>query len=168
MRQDVDVQGTTMTTCFNEKEGWTINPMMGSGAPEVMPEAQYNAGKDQIVVGGPFVNYTEKGYKAELVGNEAVGDVNAFKIKLTASDNTSSTYYFDPNNSYLIKSIQQADMQGQSVENITTYSDYKPTEGYSMPYKINTDIGGQFSMAMTVTKVELNKPVDEAVFAKPQ
>lgn len=169
MRQDMEVSGSTITNCYNDKGGWTINPMAGSGSAEAMPEAQYNSGKDEIVIGAPFINYAEKGYKAELVGNESVGDVSAFKIKMTSPSNTSSTYFFDPKTFNLIKAIQQADMQGQTVENVVTFSDFKQVEGYTLPYKMSTDIGGgQFSMAMTVTKVELNKPVDEAIFAKPQ
>jgi hypothetical protein len=169
MRQDMDVQGSAMVTCINDKEGWTINPMMGSGSAETMPESQYNSGKNQIVIGAPFVNYAEKGYKAELMGTEAVGSVKAFKIKMTAPDNMEATYFFDPGTHYLLKSVQQQDMQGQLVENIISFSDYRQTDGYYIPFKTSMDIaGGQFTMDMTVTKVELNKPVDEKIFARPQ
>ena len=55
------------------------------------------------------------------------------------------------------------------TDNAMTFSDYKEVEGYFVPYKIDMDMaGGQFTMAMTVTKVELNKPVDETIFNKPQ
>jgi len=169
MKQELDIQGSLMTTCYTDKGGWSINPMAGSTSAETMPEGQYNTGKEQIVVGAPFVNYAEKGYKVELLGNEAVGDVSAFKIKMTSPDNVSAIYYFDPNTSYLVKSTQDVEMQGQLIDNVMTYSDYKPSEGYSMPFKIDMVMaGGQFSMTMTVTKVELNKPVDEAIFTKPQ
>ncbi len=169
MKQEMDVMGSPMITCFTDKGGWSINPMTGGTAPEDMPANQYNSGKEQIVVGAPFVNFSEKGYKTELLGTEAVGDVNAFKIKLTSPDSISATYYFDPNTSYLIKSISESEMQGQMIDNVITYSDYKPAEGYTLPYKMEMVIaGGQFSMTMAVTKVELNKPVDEAIFAKPQ
>jgi hypothetical protein len=169
MRQDMEVSGSTITNCINDKGGWTINPMTGSSSAEAMPEAQYKSGRDEIVVGAPFTNYAEKGYKVELVGNEPVGDVTAFKVKMSTPDNTSSMYFFDPKTFYLIKTVQQTDMQGQTVENVITFSDFRQVEGYTLPYKISTDMaGGQFSMAMTVTKVELNKPVDEAIFAKPQ
>jgi len=169
MRQDMDISGSAMTTCYNDKGGWSINPMAGSTTPEAMPETQYNAGKDQIVIGAPFINWIEKGYKAELAGNEAVGAVNAYKLNLIATDGTSSVYYFDPNTSYLIKSVQMIEMQGQMIDNQITYSDYRQTEGYAVPYKMEMNIaGGQFQMAMTVNKVELNKPVDEAIFSIPQ
>jgi hypothetical protein len=169
MKQEIDVQGSLMITCLTDKGGWSINPMAGGTTPEDMPAGQYNSGKEQIVVGGPFVNFAEKGYKVELMGTEAVGAVNAFKIKMTSPDSISAVYFFDPNTFYLIKSLQETEMQGQKMDNEITYSDYKQADGYSMPYKMDMVIaGGQFTMTMAVTKVELNKPVDETIFAKPQ
>jgi hypothetical protein len=169
MKQDMDIMGNIITTCYSDKGGWSINPMTGATSPEAMPEAQYNSGKDQIVVGAPFIDYAEKGYKAELIGTETVDTVNAYKIKMTAPDSTSSVYYFDPGTSYLIKAIQSMEMQGQMTDNEITYSDYRQVEGYAVPYKMDMNIaGGQFQMAMIVSKVELNKPVDEAIFSKPQ
>jgi hypothetical protein len=169
MKQEIEIMGSLMITCYTDKGGWTINPMTGATSPEDMPEAQYNSGKEQIVVGAPFINYAEKGYKAELLGSEAIDSVNAYKINLTSPDSISSLYYFDPNTFYLVKSVQEADMQGQTVENIITFSDYKQAEGYAMPYKMNMDMaGGQFTMTMTVNKVELNVPVNDSIFTKPQ
>jgi hypothetical protein len=61
------------------------------------------------------------------------------------------------------------DMQGQMTDNEITFSDYKQTDGYAVPCKMEMNIaGGQFQMVMTVSKVELNKPVDEAIFSMPQ
>lgn len=169
MRQDIDISGSTITNCYSDTGGWSVNPMTGGTSPEAMPEGQYKSGKGQIVVGAPFINYAEKGYKAELTGTEAVGTVNAYKIKITAPDSTSSVYFFDPGTSYLIKSVQMMEMQGQMMDNEITYSDYRQVEGYAVPYKMGMNIaGGQFQMAITVSKVELNKPVDETIFAKPQ
>jgi hypothetical protein len=167
MRQDMDIMGSTITQCYTDKGGWSINPMGGGTTPEDMTEAQYNSAKDEIVVGAPFINYAEKGYKAELLGTDTVNKANAFKIKLTSPNNTSAVYFFDPTTFYLVRAMQQAEMQGQMVDNTVTYSDYRQTEGYSLPYKVNTDMGGQFAMVMTVTKVELNKSVSDTLFVKP-
>jgi len=166
-KTDMEVMGSNMITCITDKGGWSINPMMGTGSAEDMPEAQYNASRDQIFIGAPFATYSGKGYKAELIGSEAVGDVNALKLRLTAPDNTSGVYYFDPGTGYLVKAVAQADMQGQMVENVTTYSDYRTTDGYTLPYKTSMNMGGQMDMTSTVTKVEVNIPVDIAIFEKP-
>jgi hypothetical protein len=168
-KQEIDIMGSLMITCYTDKGGWSINPMTGATTAEDMPEAQYNSGKDQIVIGAPFVNFAESGYKAELLGSEAIDSVNVYKINVTSPDSISSLYYFDSNTYYLIKSVQEADMQGQMVENIIFFSDYRLTDGYAMPYKMDMDMaGGQFTMSMTVTKVELNVPVDETIFTKLQ
>lgn len=169
MKQETEVMGTTMATCYTDKGGWSINPMTGSTSAEVMPDAQYKAGKDQITIGAPFINYAMNGYKIELVGNEQVGTVNAYKVKFTSPDSISSVYYFDPATNYMIKSVQQSEMQGQKTNIAITYSDFRQVEGYAIPYKMDMDIAdGQFTMGMQVTKVELNKPVNDSIFTKPQ
>ena len=168
MKQEMEVMGSNMVTCITDKGGWTINPMTGGTSPEDMPAAQYNSGKAQITIGAPFLNYAETGYKAELAGTDTIAKVTALKIKLTGPDNTAAFYFFDPNSFLLLKSISQAESQGQMVENIVLYTDYKQTDGYTMPYKMNMDMaGGQFNMTMNVTKVELNKPVNDSIFIKP-
>lgn len=168
MRQDMEIMGSTMTTCITDVDGWSINPMTGSTSAEPIPEAQYKAGKDQIFVGEPFLNYAAKGYKVELLGNEAVAGADAYKIKMTSPDEISVTYYFDAATHLLVKTIQQTDMQGQMVENETIFSDYQDTEGILQPRKMEMSIaGGQFLMTASITKIEVNKPVEEAFFAKP-
>jgi len=168
MKTEMDIMGNIITTCYTDKEGWSINPMTGNTAAESMPESQYKTGRDNIFIGGPFINYAESGYKAELLGTEAIGDVTAYKIKITLPDSSSIVYYFDPNTFYLIRSVQQADMQGQMVENVITFSDYQQVQGFSMPYSMEMSIaGGQLMITSKVTKVEINVPVDEAIFAKP-
>jgi len=163
-KQEIEIMGAKIVSCFTDQGGWSINPMMGSGTAEAMPEAQYLAGKDQIVIGAPFVNYKESGYQAEITGNETVGDVEAVKIKMTSPANISATYYFDPSTGYLVKAIQPGDMG----ETVATYSDYRQVEGYAMPFKVENNIGGgQFVMTMTINTVEVNKAVDESIFQKP-
>lgn len=166
-KMEIDMMGSTIVTCFNEKEGWSVNPFMGSSSPVTMSESQFKAGKDQIYIGAPFVFYAEKGYKAELLGSEAVGDINAWKIKMTSPESISVIYFFDPTTGYLVKNIQQAEMQGSPVENIITFSDYRISDGFPQPYKMHMSVGGQFEMTMTISKIVANITVDEAIFVKP-
>jgi hypothetical protein len=167
-RQDIDIMGNTMTTCYNDKGGWSLNPMTGSTTAEVMPDAQYKSGKDGIFVAGPFLDFSQRGYKAEVLGNETVDSINAVKIKVTSPDTISTVYLFDTVTGHLIKALQQMEVQGQMTDIEVKYSDFRQTDGFTMPYKMEMFIPTmQFSMTNTVTKVELNNPVDEAIFAKP-
>ena len=87
---------------------------------------------------------------------------------MTSPDNISSVYYFDAATGLLVKSVAQAEMQGQMVDNETIFSDYREVEGMLQPFKMVLNMaGGQFVMTATMTKIEVNKPVDEAIFAKP-
>ena len=53
------------------------------------------------------------------------------------------------------------------VDNILTFSDYRQADGYTHQHKIHMNMGGMFETTMVTKKVEINKPVDEAIFAKP-
>ena len=169
MRTVIEIAGQNITSCFTDKEGWVINTMTGNSSAEIMPRAQYNLGKDQIIVGGPFINYAEKGYKVELRGTDIVANVNSYKIEFTSPDSILSVYFFDSKTFYLVRAVSQSVSMGQIVPSITNYSDFRQTDGYTIPYKTEIYLPeGQFVNDMTVTKVELNKPVDELIFKKPE
>lgn len=165
-RTDMDFNGSLITTCVTDKGGWSVNPMSGSSTPEDMTELQYNRSKDQIYIGAPFTIYKDKGYKAELAGNDMIGTANTIKVKLIAPDKTTTTYWFDSETGYILKSVTPGEMQGQEVEFETTYSDYRPVNGLQIPFKVTTNMGGMVEMTGEVIKAEVNKPVDAGFFAK--
>jgi hypothetical protein len=132
-----------------------------------MPPSHYNLGKAQIVIGGPFINYAEKGYKAELIGTDSL--IGAYKIKFTSPDTINTVYYIDNRTFMLLQEMSKSVAMDQLVESTTYYSDYRQTDGYTIPYKTELSLaGGQFVNNMTVTKVEFNIPVDEVIFKKPE
>ena len=164
-KTETDFNGQKIIQCYTDKGGWMVNPMMGAPDPTPMPEDQYKANKPNIYVGGALYDYAAKGSKVEMMGK----DGDAYKIKLTTKDNVEFAYVID-GTSFLIKSMTtKGDMQGQPVDVTTSLSDYKKTDvGYMIPYTINIDLGGQFSLTINVKKVELNKTIDPAVFDMPK
>jgi hypothetical protein len=169
LKTEIDVGGTVVVMCYTDTAGWQINPMTGNYESEWMPADQYKANRDDIFIGGPFISdYTANGYKVELMGQESVGTVNAYRINVVSPANSEASYYFDPETWYLIKKVQKAEMMGQSMDIITTLSNYqKPENGYPMPYTLETNYGGQFFLLSNINKVELNQPVEMVVFEKP-
>jgi hypothetical protein len=165
MKMELDINGSTVVNCLTDQGGWTINPMMGMTGPQDMPEEQYNLAKYQIQIGAPFIFYAEKGFKAELVGEETVGDSKALRIKITSPENSVSEYFFDTDSGYLIRAIQPGDMG----ETISTFSDYRKDGGYVSPYNIEISAGGgQVEILMKTLKTEVNQPVDESIFNRPE
>lgn len=162
-KSEVEFNGASIVSCFNDKSGWSVNPMMGGSDPQAMPDGMYKSGKIQIYLNGGLVDYAAKGYKAELAGK----DGDNIKIKLTGDGN--ETYYFiDPSNYYITKSVVKSEMMGQSVDVTTTYSDYKKTDfGVVLPFAKNIDMG-MFQLAQKVSKVEVNKAIDAKIFDMPK
>lgn len=166
-RSESDVNGQKIVQVVTDKGGWMVNPMMGSADPQVLPEEQIKSGQDQIYA-VPLLDYADRGGKAELLGQEKVGDVNAYKVKVTDKNNVATTYYFDPATYYLIQQVRSAEMMGQQMDITTTYADFKKTDyGWVVPMTMKLDMGGQFSMDMKVNSVDVNKDVDPKVFDMP-
>ena len=164
-KNETEFNGTKIVQCFTDKGGWAINPMAGASTPQAMPEDVYNSGKGQLNIGGPLFDYAAKGSKIELFGK----DGNAYKIKLTSKENVESVYLIDSTTFLPVSMTSKGKMQDQDVDIITKFSDFRKTDlGYMIPYAIDLDIGGQFTLAIAVKKVELNKTIDPAVFEMPK
>jgi hypothetical protein len=164
-KTETDFNGSKIVQCYNGKGGWNVNPMAGAADPTPMSDDEYNAGKEEIHMGGALYDYAAKGSKVELMGK----DDATYKIKLTSKENAESVYVIDAN-TYLIKTAtRKGKMQGQDVDVTTTFSDYRKTDvGYMIPYALDVDFGGQFSLSIAVKKVELNKTIDPAIFEMPK
>jgi len=164
-KNEVEFNGTKIVQCYTDKGGWTINPMTGAATATAMPDDVYNTGKGNINVADALYDYAARGSKVELVGK----DGNAYKIKVTSKEKVETVYLVD-STTYLITSVAtKGKMQDQEVDVTTKLSDYRKTElGVEMPYAYDIDLGGQFSIAIAVKKVELNKTIDPAVFAMPK
>ena len=166
-KMEMEIMGAVVATCITDQGGWTINPMTGGSSAEDMPEETYKDSKSQIYIGGPFTIYKEQGYTAELLGKEKVSGKEASKVQLTAPWGKTSVFYFDEATGYLVKSAEETEAQGQVMETVIIYSDYKEVGGMLIPHTLDLDVGGMFQMTSKVTKAEVNQPVDPAVFAKP-
>lgn len=164
-RTEMSFNGTKMVQCYTVKDGWAVNPMAGISDPTPMPDDQYQAGRNQIYVGGDLHDYETSGSKFELLSK----DSNTYTIKQTTKEKVEITYVFDAA-TYLIKSTtRKGNVQGQDVNITTNLSDYRKTDaGLMVPYAISVDFGGPFTVNIAVNKVEVNKPVDPDICAMPK
>lgn len=162
-KTETEFNGMKMVQCITDKGGWAVNPMNG-GSAEAMPEEQYKSGKAQLDPGGELFDYAAKGSTVELQGK----DGNLYKLKLVTKEKSETTYFIDPATYFISKMVKKGNVMGQDVEITIQFTDYKKTDfGYVIPYTINTDLG-QFQLATTITKVEINKTIDPAVFVMPK
>lgn len=164
-RAEVNFNGGKMVQCYTAKGGWMVNPMAGMNDPSPMSDDQYQAGKNEIYVGGDLHDYAAAGNKLDLLAKDA----DAYTIKLTTKEGTETTFVIDAA-TYMIKSVtRKGKLQGQEMNITTSLSDYRKTDlGLLVPYAISVDFGGQFSFNITVDKVEINKTIDPAICDLPK
>ena len=161
-RSEADINGSKIIQCYTDKGGWSINPFAGVTDAAPMPDDQYQAGKDDILVGGSLLNYKANGYTAELLPK----DGNNYPVKITAGKQV-TTYFIDANTNLLNKITSTVSVQGQATDVTTAYSNYQKTDfGYLAPYKIDVDLG-QIQLAYTVKSIAVNKDVDSKIFDMP-
>lgn len=165
-KMDMDIMGYQSVSCYNDKEGWSTDPMSGSTLQ--MPDDQYKLGKGQIYVGGGLEYYKDLGLTAELVGRADIKGVNAYQVRVSVDGtDVSSDQFFDPETHLLIRSITTVDAQGSKLDLVTDYKDYKEVEGgIVLSHVQEIDFGGQMSMDNTISAVEVNIPVDPAIFER--
>ena len=161
-RVDITAMGMSGYVITTPTAGWQFMPFMGQTAAEALPEDAVKESADEFDLHGSLLNYKEKGNTVELVGKEAVDGTECFKVKLTTKLGKTRTLFIDPKNYYLIRLVQKANVMGQEQEVTVNYGDFKKTEdGYVFAHSI----GGAFGQGdMVVTKIEVNKPVDEKLF----
>ena len=163
-RNESEFNGQKIIQVATGNGGWMVNPMAGATDPQPLPADAAKAAKEQIYV-VPLLNYASRGAKAEMLGQEKVGNVNAYKVKVTTKDSAATTYYFDPSTYYVVQTVRSGEMMGQPVDITTTYSDFKKTDyGWVVPQNTEINMGGQFSMTAKVNKVDVNPTVDASIF----
>jgi len=125
----------------------------------------------------PFLNYKEKGYSVELLGNETIDGAETFKIKLTKEpvtidgkeEESVSFYFFDTENFVPIvvqNEIKSGPYKGQMGE--AKMSDYQEVDGIYFPFSLSQGLKGQPGQAITLDKIELNPVIDDALFKFPE
>ena len=164
-RLDSEVNGSKITQVFTDKGGWMINPFMGGTTPQAIPDDVYKQSKERLDVGGPLFNYAAKGTKVVLDGTEA----GAYKLKVTTADSVEMELFIDSASYNLVKVVSSATMMGQTMDVTTTFSDFKKSDfGVVFPNTTEISYGGQFDITSKVKKLEINQPVDPAIFEMPK
>jgi hypothetical protein len=160
-----EVNGQTLIQVFTDKGGWQVNPFAGATTPTALPDDLYKQGKSRVDATGLLYNYAAKGNKVEFLGKEG----NDYKLKVTSSDSTETTVFIDGTTYYMTKALASANMMGQTMEVTTTFSNFKKNDfGIVYPYTIEISYGGQFNITTTVKKIDINKPIDPAIFVMPK
>ena len=165
MRIEFEAMGTKNVQVITAKGGWMFLPVQQQQAPVDSDPADLADAQRDLDLTGELVDYKTKGHTAELIGKETIDGKELYKIKLTRKDASISNYFVDPANWYVTKRTTAKSIQGQEIEIVENFSDFKKSgNGYVYAAAVE-----QLPMGMKInyTKVDINTPVDEKVFEKP-
>ncbi|HEX5153897.1 MAG TPA: hypothetical protein VFW07_20770 [Parafilimonas sp.] len=163
-KNESEFAGQNFVTVVTDTGGWKINAYEGASDPTALSDDEFKRYSDEIYTTDPLANYAANGGKVELVGQEQVNNVNAYKLKYTNKYGLETFYYIDPATWYIIQTTSTATAMGQEVLVTTTFSNYTKTDfGIFMPYTIRLDLG-QFALDVNTQKIEINKDIDPKIF----
>ena len=159
-RQDISAMGMNGYQIVTPTAGWNFMPFQGQKAPEPITADELKEAQDELDAQGSLVDYKTKGHTVEYVGTDDVDGVDALKLKETLKSGKVVTLFFDPKNYYLIRVVSKQKANGKEVDVTTNLSNYqKLPEGIIVPWSITLPYG-----ELVVTKVEVNKAIDENIF----
>ncbi len=168
VREEFIIQGMAQVRAYDGKTGWQLDPFGGRREAELLSEDDM---KDLVVeadIDGPLVDYKEKGHTAELMGHDSVEGTDCYKVKLTLKNGDIRTYYLDTDSFLELKLETQTFIRGAPRESEMYYGDYEQISGMYFPFAIERgQKGNPDRVRLTVEKVEINPPVDDALFSKP-
>lgn len=160
MRQNISVMGMTGYQILTPTAGWNFMPFQGQQKPEAITQEELKENADEMDTQGELVDYKTKGHSVEYLGKDDVEGTEAYKLRITQKSGKVKTAYVDPATYYIIRMVSKQKANGQEMEVTTDLSDYqKLPEGIVVPMSITLPFG-----QMKITKVEVNKPVDENIF----
>ena len=168
MRIDIAVQGMTISQAYDGTTGWMINPMSGRTEPEALPSEMLKLVDEQADMDGPLMDYKAKGNTVELLGTEKAEGADCYKLKITLKNGDVRTLYIDKDSYLLVKQESKTMMRGSEQLGDTIVGDYKEVSGLIMAHSIDTGQAGQpVRQKMTIDKIEVNVPIDDARFKMP-
>jgi hypothetical protein len=173
---EIDIQGTKVILSVVGQTGWMIYPSSGSSDPQDLGPDIINNSRKILgfqkspfeIWNNPFVNWKENGSNIELAGREDLNGTPVYNLKLTFKDNEEVNYYMDIEKLVILKTKQKTMNQGQSIEVEEIFSDYRNIDGFMVPYKLETLHNSSSNTVITFDKIEINVPVDDAIFKKPE
>jgi hypothetical protein len=116
----------------------------------------------------PFLDYKERGVTVELGAKEKVGARDAYLLTTRSKTGSVVRQWIDAETYLPLKVAVKVEIpQMGEVEQATEFSDFRDVDGLKVPFTVKSSSAAQ-NFTITVTKVEHNGKIDEALFSKPK
>lgn len=169
VRLDASIQGMTLTQAYDGQNAWQVVPFTGNASPGPMSADELKRMQEQADFDGPLLDYKKKGNLVELVGKEKTDGADTYHLKVTLKNGDVRNLYIDASSFLTSKEVGKAVVQGTEVVMESRFSDYRDVQGMKFPFVLNQQAAdGQVpDVKITLQKVEINVPMDDAFFKQP-
>ncbi|HEV7506992.1 MAG TPA: pitrilysin family protein [Thermoanaerobaculia bacterium] len=162
-RRYPDAERTEMTTAmgsmvraYDGTSGWMQMGPQTVDATDQMKDRQLY-GFDQLRRAG------QPGFTARSLPDEPVAGKPVHVVDLADAGGHTTRFYLDPATNQVVKVGFESG--GQKLE--VLYSDYRDVNGVKVPFKTDVTQDGTPVMKVELSEVQVNAPVDAALFKKP-
>lgn len=144
---------------------WSDNEFVESGATEL-------SGADLATVQGelwfvtPIFEYPKNGYQATLLGPTELDGVPALSLELTRPDGAKEKWYLDPTTFLEMGRESPGSDFGRPMPQRTYYDDFRKVADIVVPHRVESQWYTR-ERILDVKSIELNVPVEDAVFRLP-
>ncbi len=169
MHMEIVLNGQTLIRTYDGKStGWIYNPFTPNPSVQPLTETDLRNILDEADFDGPFVDYKEKGNRIEFVQKQDVLAKPAYKLKLTNKLGDVGFFYFDVSNHLLLKWEGARKIADKDVPWESFFHDFREVNGLKYPFLIESDApGSDQTQRITAEKIEVNIPIEESSFGKP-
>lgn len=167
IRLSMNVQGAdNVPQAYDGQSGWQYLPVQGQTAPQPLGEQELKEIRDDSEMDPPFMDYKARGHQVELMGKETVAGTETYKLKVTLKSGAVRYYYLDTVKCLPMKEEATRVVNGVEAKVETAIGDYRDEAGMMMPHRVESRVG-DLVQTVTLQKVEVNPPIDDARFKMP-
>jgi hypothetical protein len=169
-RLEIVFKDQTSVQVYDGTQGWKVRPFLNRNEVETYTPAEMKSAAAEQDLDGPLVDYVAKGTQIAVAGTEAVEGHPAYKLKLTLRNGDKRMLWVDAASFLELKIEGEPRKLDAKMHKVAVYfRDYKTEHGLTTPRLQETAIEGvKQTYKMTVTRVAVNEPLDDALFQKPQ
>ncbi len=168
IRTEFSFQGVTSVFACNGTDCWFVDPMAGVFDAEPMPDTEAAWAMEEADVLGA-VDWREKGHQIELLGKETLDGRETYEFRVVLASGPSRTAYLDADTYQVVRRVTPRVRGGVSIEVQTDYGDFREVDGLVFPHSIRTGAAGSDEVIeVIVESIEVNAPVDDARFERPE
>jgi hypothetical protein len=170
-RLELGFRDQTALQVYDGERGWKVRPFLNRNEVEPYTADEAKAAATFEELDGPLVDYAQKGTRIELIGMEKLEGTDAYKLRLTSRAGTVRHLWIDAR-TFLERRLEgEAKKVDGKLRAVSVYFRSFTTEkGLTTPRVLETVIEGPKQPVirkMTITKVDVNEPMQDALFKKP-